>query len=86
MGTGLCQAAQRSGSDRAQHIPGSGSGLLVCLAKEVGMSSAVPWQLPLLAQDGGLGHPKLCSKGEDRQERSGEVVGWSRGCEDSGVE
>lgn len=45
------------------------------MAKGVEMSSAVPWQLSLLAQDGGLGHPKLCSKGKGGQEGSREVVG-----------
>lgn len=63
MGTGLWQVAQLSSSDRSWHIPGSGSGLLVCLAKGVEMSSAVLWQLTLLAQDGDLGIPSCASRG-----------------------
>lgn len=57
----------------------------MCLAKGAEMSSAVLWQLPLLARDGGLGHLKPCSKGKDGQERSTEVVGWHGGCGDSSV-
>lgn len=52
LGTGLCQVAQHCGSDRAWHMPGSASALLVCLAQGVEIRSAALW----LAGDRGLSH------------------------------